>query len=164
MPRYVVYQYDPKTGFINGTNAAERQNDDPFLTLPGHLAVTDFITATMITAHPDRPQESVAVQVHGGGWSFVLGEDGRPSTDADGNYMLAPPAWSTIPPSTHDYAVLGHIRAGVLDPAKDFHPNYITGLNRALAAVGARTISDVAVQPVPTRTCISNNASLKPAG
>jgi len=163
MTQYVVYQFDTKTGVIKGTNSANRSDNDPFLSLPGNLALLDYLTAVMTTTHPDRSQESVTTQVTGGGWGFSLDVKGNPQKDAGGNYILVPPPWTIFKPSVMDYAVLGHIKSGALNPATDLPPAYIVGLNRALASLSLPVVPNTTVQPTPTRTAQSANALLSPA-
>lgn len=152
MTQYVVYFYDD-SGLITSVNRADRSADDPFLKGKDRLAMADYIKAKMTTEHPDRPIETVDVHVHGGGWSFVLGKDGNPQKDNSGNYILTPPPFVITPPTVADYAVFGLIKSGALNPAKDLHPHYVTGLNRTLASFGLSTIPGIDPLPLPTRSC-----------
>lgn len=161
MSQKVVYQFDPKTGFITGTVSSNWDDAHPFLAAPNQVVVTDHIKATMTTEHPDRPAESQETLVNGGGWAFSLNANGVPACDADGNYILIPPPFVAYAPSPTDYVVIGQIKSGALDPNKDIHANYVTGLNRALNAAGVNTIPGTTLHPLPTRTCVSVSANLK---
>lgn len=173
MTELVRYRYDPKTGAFAGTlhgfwaifpgdtiGASPGRALNAFDPQPNEILLTSYLFATMITDHPDRPRQAQYTQVQGG-WAFVLGVNGKPTVDITGNYILVPPAWENIKPTSADYSVLGHIKSGALDSAVDIHPFYIVGLNRALNSIGAPLIKGTTLQPTPKRSCTSVSASLK---
>ncbi len=154
----VVHIYNQTSGHIDAKNWGDKADNDPLLHLPNVVVTTDHIPAVLTTTYSDRPSitENVIVDA---AWSFVLDTKGKPSLDAQGNYLVSPPPFSISLPGSHDYAVLGHLKAGNLKTT-DIDPEHIIALNRSFAAVGLPVIAKTALVPNPVKSAVTDSLSV----
>lgn len=125
MPQYIVYQYDPETGFINATNSSSWDEDHPYLQTPNFLP-------------SEEPLKDKDGNMIGGGWSFTL-VNGKPSKDADGNYIVTPPPPYIAPLTVNDHVFIAMVKSGQID-IKDVQADVLSNLNKSLQAAGLPTL------------------------
>lgn len=121
MPQYTVYQYDLDTGHINATNTLTVDADHPYLQTPNFLS----------SEEPIKDAQENLIQ---SGWSFTL-VDGKPSQDANGNYIASPPSPYIAPLTINDYIFVAMINKGEID-IKTINVDVLSNLNASLKAEG----------------------------
>lgn len=154
----VVHFYNQVTGYIDAKSWGDKTDTDPLLQLPNVVVTSNHIPAVLTTAHADRQNTTENTTVDAA-WLFVLDNKGKPSIDANGNYLVMPPPFSVSLPGSYDYALLGHLKAGHLN-ISDIHPDHIIMLNRSFAAAGLPRIPSTTLVPNPIKTATTNSASL----
>lgn len=158
MTQYICYDYN-SDGFITGTNRSDWPDDHPDLRLQNRLVLKSAIPATMTITHSDGKTETIAANVMGGGWAFVLDEKGNPTQDGDGNYILTPPEQHIPDPDINTHIFVGLVKSGSIDVA-NVKPGLLNEINWSLDKAGFPPVENTQVAPLPERTAVTDSASL----
>lgn len=154
MTAYTVYQFD-STGFIGSIVRGNWPDDHPFLQTANFVVTTADIPATLtVTLHDGTVQtQNTVVQ---GGWSFVLDGNGKPTVDAQGNYVVTPPPHYVPPPDLLTHVFAGMVKAGFIDPTQ-VAPDLLNTVNWSLDSAKLPPVQGTALVAAPVKTAVATS-------